>query len=224
MAITSRGRRLSVTSSPWLTLCFPIPVGSLAGWRWVDHRIWQRDRHRECYDSGHDRYHRWTFHESGARVHVRDEKERSHVLVLNSLGRPVRARRAGDLCMRIQPIFLECTAATNFIVWFFCLFPHRMTTGPVGCRTSPVGTRRVPPCKPMPRHFWGRESACGVAAGEGGQFVCFPGLPAPASHITITSSLYVAIHHCAPATSDFATRAERMGFVMEADRSRRKGH
>jgi len=76
---------------PWLTLFFPFAVGSLAGCRWSDRRIWQRDRHRECYDCGYDRYHRWTFHESGARVHVRHKKERGHVLVLNC-SRPSCAR------------------------------------------------------------------------------------------------------------------------------------
>lgn len=107
--------------SPLADSVFPFPVGSLAGWRWGDHRIWQRDRHWECYDSGHDRYHRWTFHESGARVHVRDKKERGHVLVLKRLiGRPVRARPAGHLRM---PVFLDRTAATNFYR-LFLLFPR----------------------------------------------------------------------------------------------------
>src|SRR5260221_10894025 len=46
-----------------------------------------------------------------------------------------------------------------------------------------------------------------------------PRLPSPPH---ITSSLHVAIHHCATLVCHHCCRAERMGFVMEAHRSRRK--
>ena len=77
-----------VRFSPQLAnLLFVVPnqVGSVAG-RWgSDHGIRQWNRYWECDDSGHDRYHCWALHESGACVHVWDEEERGDVLVLMCL-------------------------------------------------------------------------------------------------------------------------------------------
>ena len=73
---------VSQIGSPQLTFSF-FQVGSVSGWRGRDRSIRKRDRYRECYDRGYDRYHGWTFHESGACVHVWNEEECGHVLVLN---------------------------------------------------------------------------------------------------------------------------------------------
>ena len=59
-------------------------VGSVSGWRGRDRSIRERDRYRECYDRGYDRYHGWTFHESSACVHVWYKEERGDVLVLKN--------------------------------------------------------------------------------------------------------------------------------------------
>ena len=103
-----------------LTLSF-FQVGSVSGWRGRDHSIRKRDRYRECYDRGYDRYHGWSFHESGACVHVWDEEERGHVLVLNfSLGEALALRQFSHaLCARSTQHAAcgTCTIiATNFLV------------------------------------------------------------------------------------------------------------
>jgi|SRR6266702_2563630 len=56
-------------------------VRPFAGWR--SHSIWQRHRHRRYHDCRHNWYHRWAFHEPGARLHVRDSEERGDLFILS---------------------------------------------------------------------------------------------------------------------------------------------
>jgi len=63
----------------------------------------------------------------------------------------VRARRAGDLRMRIQPVFLDRTAATNFYR-LFLLFPRLYDHG------RRDGARGLPALSPQVRVACNRVS------------------------------------------------------------------
>jgi hypothetical protein len=87
-----------------------IQVGSVSSWRRCARSIRERDRYRECNDRGYDRYHGWTFHESGACVHVWNKEECGHVLVLScSCGLRLVRVAAGLLCPCGRSTQHECS-------------------------------------------------------------------------------------------------------------------